>query len=66
MLGKNAPRTCLYTVQAMTTRLVPAGSRIMKLIIQIPCFNEAETLPLTLRLTARLAGHRRDREPGDR
>ena len=32
----------------MTTRLVPAGNRLMKLIIQIPCYNEAETLPHSL------------------
>jgi glycosyltransferase involved in cell wall biosynthesis len=28
---------------------VPSESRVMKLIIQIPCHNEADTLPLTLR-----------------
>ena len=32
----------------MTTRLVPAWSRLLNLIIQTPCYNEAETLPLTL------------------
>jgi len=38
---------------ALKTRQVPAGSRIMKLIIQIPCYNEAETLPVTIRALPR-------------
>ena len=39
----------------------------MKLIIQIPCFNEAKTLPLTIpALPAWRPWHRRGRVPGDR
>ena len=37
----------------------------MKLVIQIPCYNEAETLPGVLAdLPKQIAGHRRDRGAG--